>query len=568
MRNTTRRHVTGTATTHTFGFPALVLLAGILTVAPAALGAGMTDAVEQYGVRFVFDRPYMTGTFANGDYWVKTGEDGRVVITALTPAGDGEHHGWEVNPDHTGHQGFDKRIGGFRPDRVPALPYEASAGESIVKTVSVDPNQKRARPALKTAVVLTVLDDEPPNGGDTVFRPPYFGTKKPFYSVDDLRLEKLPAIDGSGVSNTPSLAWVEDNFRRVWLDHKFHWSGRNMHPKQNLPDYGSGIGRLSGMGALRLMLNDPVAAKRQAAINYVQVGLDLFQMWQGGLTWPAAGGHMNGRKLPITLAGVLLENEEMMRAVRGAGGNVFQEDGSVYYSPTAKMVLWGQPRGGERMYWLVLCEGRGSKNCRDPYRYIDGGVKPGYSYQACCNSRTWKATGLCLHLMPELRRVWNEEPFLDYLYRWIHFGAWTQPDPYALTCENPGAKDKNPEDGTGRFPDLHGVNADGGGWGSRFADAMWKKLRPGDAAGMPAIVPYGQEFTDSVRVTLESSPRTPGCDLRYTLDGSTPSADDALYREPLELTETTTVKVRATREGLYDSAVNTVTFTQTEGDGE
>lgn len=535
-----------------------IVLGSLLVVSAPSRGQS-ARRIEQYGVTFAFDRAYQYGTFANGDYWVLTGDDGTVTIREITPQFDGQHHGWEVDPAHTGKQGFDERVSGFDASRVPELPYEASPGESLVKVVSVDLGEQNPRPALKTAVVLTVLGEEPPDGGESVFRPPYFGHEKPLYSVEDLNPEKLPSLSVPDIQHLPSLEWVEQKFQRVWLDHKQGWTGRAMHPADNMPDYGSGIARDTGQGALRLMLGEPADEKMPALVNYVQLGIDLYHMRKGGQRWPPNGGHCSGRKLPIAFAGVLFEHEGMKAAVSEAEPTVFQEDSSVYYSPTAKMTLWGQP-GPERMYWSRLCGGSGSKTVKDPYGYIDGGQRPGGSYQACCNSRTWKGTVLALHLMPELREVWNYEPFLDYEDRWVNFGAWTQPDPYALDCQNRGAKDTNREDGVGRFPDLHGTNADGGGWGSRFADEMWAALRPGDAAGMPAIEPYGGEFEGSVEVTLSPSPRTPDCEIRYTTDGSEPTEESPLYEGRFELSETATVKARAFSEGLYDSAVNSARF--------
>lgn len=556
-------------TTQPGGILLVVVALALLWAAPRAFSE-TTDHIEQHGVTFTFDAAYEYGTFANGDYWVVTGGDGAVTITGMPPAFDGKHHGWEVNPDHIRRQGFDTRVHHFDASRVPDLPYDASAGESVVKAISVDLDKKRARPALRAAVVLTVLAQAPPGGGERTFRPPYFGADKPLYSTDDLHPEKLPGITAPGVRHVPSLDWVERRFRRVWLDHKTNWSGRHMHPAENMPEYGAGIARDTGKAALRLMMDDTVDKKMPALVNYVQLGIDLYHMRRGGQKWPPNGGHCSGRKLPIAFAGALLENEDMKRVVREAPDpTVFQEDSSVYYSPTAKMVLWGQPMP-ERQYWSRLCNDRGSKTAKDPYGYIDGGMQPGASYQACCNSNTWKATALCLHLMPELRGIWNYEPFLDYEDRWVNFGAWSRPDPYALDCDDPGSKDTNPADGTGRFPEAHAKNADGGAWTSRFAGEMWQALRPGDAAGMPAILPYEKDgayargghvtFTDSVEVTLESSPRTPGCELRYTLDGSTPTKESTLYEKPFEITETTTVKARAFKDGLYESAVNTATF--------
>lgn len=51
-------------------------------------------------------------------------------------------------------------------------------------------------------------------------------------------------------------------------------------------------------------------------------------------------------------------------------------------------------------------------------------------------------------------------------------------------------------------------------------------------------------FTDRLTVTL-SIPRLPNAEIRYSTDGSTPSATSALYREPMVLTATTTLRATA-----------------------
>src|SRR5690606_7647254 len=151
--------------------------------------------------------------------------------------------------------------------------------------------------------------------------------------------------------------------------------------------------------------------------------------------------------------------------------------------PAAGVVLWGQPLAGEDQYWGRLLGTKGSKTIRDPYETIDGGMQPGGSYQLCCTTQPYKPHALAAHLMPELREVLDNEPLLDYLDRWVHFGAWTQPDPY--DPKGRGEKDTDPSDGIGRFPDVHGTRADEGGYRSSFADAMWARFRPRNSAAMP-----------------------------------------------------------------------------------
>ncbi len=57
-------------------------------------------------------------------------------------------------------------------------------------------------------------------------------------------------------------------------------------------------------------------------------------------------------------------------------------------------------------------------------------------------------------------------------------------------------------------------------------------------------------FTDSVEVTM-SSP-TPGVEIRYTTDGTEPTADSPLYTGPITLTASTDIQARAFRPGVKE----------------
>ena len=293
-----------------------------------------------------------------------------------------------------------------------------------------------------------------------------------------------------------------------------------MHPVDNLPDYGASIASRNAEGALGLMLNDDPTAKWEPLVHYVQYGIDLYHMLLGGVSWPPNGGHSEGRRLPLTFAATVLGHPEMQAAVSGAATNLFGETGGIYFSEDASTVLFGQTWNSEDNYWTNLVFDTGSRTTPDPYGYIDGGHMPGGSYQFCCTALPWKSTIAALHLMPELRTVWNHQLSLDYVERWVTFGAWTQPDPcappwgvcaggdnagadctsasapdvctgdeahcdttgswdsdYGVTYGPDGAGgcilDNDPSDGIGRFPLRHGVSTNDGHYGSGFANALW-----------------------------------------------------------------------------------------------
>ncbi|MCR5038206.1 MAG: chitobiase/beta-hexosaminidase C-terminal domain-containing protein [Bacteroidales bacterium] len=69
-------------------------------------------------------------------------------------------------------------------------------------------------------------------------------------------------------------------------------------------------------------------------------------------------------------------------------------------------------------------------------------------------------------------------------------------------------------------------------------------------------------FADTTQVTL-TEPE--GARAYYTTDGSTPTAESTLYTEPFTLSNTTTVKAIAIKDGV-SSSVASKTFTKSSGD--
>ena len=499
-----------------------VLYSGLLLLATGCSGGSdpgpdlpTTREITQWGITWTFEEPVPFGRFANGDYWVL----GPLVVTSVSPDFDGAHHGLEVNPADVVAQGFDARVTDFDDSLAVPLPYEAAPGDSLVKAISLDPlDDEDCRPCLKTASVLTVLAQAPEDLGETVFRPPYFGIDKPRYSTNDLRADLLPSL--SATSSTPSMEEVLADFERVHLDHKHGWTGAAIHPEENMAEYGSSVSVENAEGALRLMLDDSPEEKNALLVAYVQLGIDLFHMHEGGQTWPPNGGHGEGRKLPIAFAAILLDDAEITGAVLQSGPEDFGENGGMYDSEEAGVVLWGQGDFTEEAYWTNLVYDTGSRTLSDPYRMIDGGHRPGGSYQFCCTSLPYKANAAAVRLMPEIEEIWAWDPFFDYVDRWVEGGAWTQPDPCAppagvcsggdndgapctlatepSACTGEGAfcdaseswdseygvlwgpdgeggciLDDDPSDGTGRFPLLHGASADDGHYGSQLAEELW-----------------------------------------------------------------------------------------------
>ena len=95
---------------------------------------------------------------------------------------------------------------------------------------------------------------------------------------------------------------------------------------------------------------------------------------------------------------------------------------------------------------------------------------------------------------------------------------------------------------------------------SAVAEATFTKVVP--TAATPTITPNGGNFEESVEVSLACE--TADASIYYTLDGTEPTAESTLYEAAFTLTETTTVKAIAVKEGLANSAVAEATFTKVE----
>lgn len=446
----------------------------------------MASSVSQYGITWTFDQPYPVGQFANGDWWVV----GPTVITGISPGFTGTQNGWEVNPVGGSFQGLDNRLDGFQANRVPSLPYTATAGKSIIKGVSKSGtcgnDGQFHYPCLTTAAVLTVLGSAPAGGGATIFRPPFAGTVKPLFTTTQLRTEKLKSL--TPVSGAPSLTEAARRYQRVQVDYGNTWYGRYMHASENyafvnnptndqVSEYGGELGIDAADVALRLMLNDSLSAKMPALINYVQAGIDMYGMHNSGVTWVSDGGHFLGRKLPAVFAATMLDDATMKAEIANAQYATYGDDGHVYITTNPQTVaamqaqgyapvLWGKPCGAGQ-YEQQQTNDTGPRDCRDPIGMIDGGEAPGDSYQLCCTTQPMKGASLSARLLPGAKAVWNYQPFHDYADRWVGFGAWAAPDNWNSLGRTPA------RNYTGR----HGNSPDGGSYGSTFVNNMWNSYR-------------------------------------------------------------------------------------------
>ena len=103
----------------------------------------------------------------------------------------------------------------------------------------------------------------------------------------------------------------------------------------------------------------------------------------------------------------------------------------------------------------------------------------------------------------------------------------------------------------------------GGGGSSQGSDAGGTQSGGGSQTVTVAAPTFSGEtqFTETTQVTM-SGPA--GASIFYTVDGSTPTDQSLEYEEPITLSETTTVKAIAIKDGV-SSAVTSRTYSKVEG---
>lgn len=301
-------------------------------------------SVSRLGFTWFFSEDRPVGQFANGDWWVV----GPVTITAITPSDptptdDEDIHGTMLNPTIGLVNGWDSRIkyasapNGYNPSLNIAkrLPYTVKAGSSVCSVKSFEARATKDNPQMEELAVLTVLAKAPPSGS---FRPPLMGTDKTVrWNESQLNYAVLKSLPP--VANTPSLATVTGYFERPWVEKEDGWQGRYFHPWNNHPfqnretvgTYGREMAHTAADGLLSLQLNYTNKGKRLLLVRMVQAGIDIYGTARIGGYWGDGGGHNQGRKMVLLLAGVVLNDADMLSYANAGEHKIFQEDLQTFY---------------------------------------------------------------------------------------------------------------------------------------------------------------------------------------------------------------------------------------------
>jgi hypothetical protein len=423
---------------------------------PALTDLPQLSSVTKDGITWTFSEPERVGRFITGDYYVV----GSATVTAISPAPANGRNGSVKNlPPVDDKTGFDSRTSSNRYDASlrATLPVALVAGDSLVSSISVDTvgatqrwlfNSTADSPVKTISVLTSVAAPQPPDA----FRPSYVGRGAPIYLSRNIRRDLLPRL--TPVTGTPSLAEFESHFRRPWVDSLFF---NFDSPIEYMPDYSREIARAVSMGWLLVLLDYPPEQREALLVYLLQYGIDLSGLEVAGHPgWPAHGGHGNGRKLPIVLAGTLLEAPVMQQPAAKFGQDMQTMYGSGWTGATS-LYAGHYGTGGTGRY--------GPYEHLQPRDWVD---TLGEDYRRCCTSMAWVGEALVARLVPGAKTYWNHQVFFDYADRWM-----TEDDTQAR-AEIRSQIGKN-YDG---FPQRKA-------WDS-FVTNMWKTYRQSFAAELPA----------------------------------------------------------------------------------
>lgn len=433
----------------------LVTASGLLLTAGPQLRAETADRISQYGITWTFSQSRTVGQFATGDWWVVGPVELVGITTDLHAKGFTPEPGQDgsmVNPGADSKQGYDNRIdsydeklnAGLRGGKPVSVdnPLTLNPNSSLVSMVSwlyrspedAEPGTpkfnggtKAPRPVTRSAAVLTVLAQAPPEGS---FRPPYCGSDKTVkFNVKNLNPDRLANLEP--VAGAPDPDRLAEQFARPWIDHVHQFLGAMVHPSENMPQYGREMADAANQAALVLNLDfsklpgNP--SKQKLLVPYVQYAIDLTGIADEGGGWPANGGHHPGRKLPILLAGHVL-NDDHMKSV-GKWKTRFHEDEQTFIISQAEVDIthsskWNpDKRGGHpepytsedigMAEWGIRHRLEPSADNREwnaPYRSINNACIPGFALAA-------RIMGL--------QEAWNHPPLFAYADRVMNKGEFS-----------------------------------------------------------------------------------------------------------------------------------------------
>ena len=462
------------------------------------------------------DYVYLTGKFANGDYWIvgQTSGSQRIVeVASCTPTQDtpNKRNGQKADPALGVRNNLDGRqAGSFAPDTLPASFNAQTQPVSLVKANSVpagvdvpgalhvcqDYWSAANRSCFNFAHVFTFVGAVPDYDSDGVtsdeMRPSFMGPTKAYGVAFNLtsgfltRVDAMPAEVASGVASRTqwTLQQIATRYRWIQMNPVVGLGNEDFRPMINSEpevigtgpnSYGNVLNIAYSTSLLRMMLDDfdqtiPAGStSRQALLNYLQAAIDEYGAILNGQTYEGVastaqtnpGGITVGHKIPVLAAAVLFDHAAMQDLVEnGIGGaKKFFEDNTVY--ATGGVPYWGITGG--------LCDTQTS-NCssvnRSTYCRAFSHATTPFDAGCCTNSDSYPSQlsnnisyqTLAVNLWGQ-ETLWNLPNVTSYAAQWEDGGGNRSTAGHA--CNNAPTGSSN----TGSFGNT--------GYQTGFGEEMW-----------------------------------------------------------------------------------------------
>jgi hypothetical protein len=423
----------------------------VACLALSGLPMQAATSVSHYNATWTFSEDRPTGVFANGEPWVV----GPVTITRITPDNNAS---WDESfPGQPGpnsgsmrvtipntFQGYCTKLkyssgmpheGAYYKSeldlsRTANLPALLQPGEMLM-TATGQVETGDVRSCINEICVLTVLSEVPPEGS---FRPSLFSKepRKIQYNKKDINYSVLKNL--TPVPNTLSLAEVMVRLPALpWFEYDNSWVQSSYGPANNFatngkpvsyPNDSSVYGREIAFKwsniALWLNTSNTQEMKEAAMIRTIQCGLDIASFIRQGGVFHSDGGHKIGRKFPMLLAGLALNDQEILALAADKNPPRFSEDQSTFIvqsSDVGRVVSGGE--GAQYKPEDVGLADWGVKHYNNPEyddrRWAEDGDSGGVYYRYV----TWPAmvgSVLAVDLMGR-QDAWNHPAIFSYTER-------------------------------------------------------------------------------------------------------------------------------------------------------
>ncbi len=314
----------------------------ILTMLLVVLGINAEAAtfVKHNGITWNFSGDRQVGTFANGEYWVL----GPVTISSIKRDNgitDANVNGSMVNPVPGGKQGFNSSTANYNN-----VAYSASLNAELSLPRTLQPGDTILsseyggwETVIGGLASLTVVSAPPAAGS---FRPAFFGPGPHNVKYNKSQINTSILRSFASFSGAPDKATIDSlTPSGPWMEWSSAWNGNQIGPPTKMVAYGFGrngvadsnygreIAKKWATVALWLNLNHSASDKERPIIQLIQAGIDIAAFLEQGQNFYADGGHKMGRKLPVLMAGVMLNSSELKTIA--ANIRNFQEDQQVWY---------------------------------------------------------------------------------------------------------------------------------------------------------------------------------------------------------------------------------------------